>query len=45
MPVVIIMLAAAYFSTRTIIAFVSFFAICKFIARSRRDYLHLSYDK
>ena len=45
MPVVIIMLAAAYLSARTIVTIVALLAFCKFIAKSRSSCLHLHYSK
>ena len=42
---VIIMLAAAYFETTTIVAIVAFFALCKYIARGRKSKLTLHYCK
>ena len=45
MPVLIIMAAAAYFSTTTLIAIFGFFAFLKFISRGRSSNLHFNYDK
>ena len=45
MPVLIIMAAAAYFSTTTLLAILGFFAFLKYISRGRSSNLHLSYDK
>lgn len=45
MPVVIVMLAAAYFSTRTIVAIVAILATLKFIAWRRSSRMRFNYNK
>ena len=45
MPIVIIMLAAAYFSKTTIIAFICILVMLKLIARGRSSCLTFHYDK